>query len=38
MVQTRKARKNDVKSIIKLLIELGRPIPKKNETRPFSNE
>ena len=37
MVQTRKARKNDVKSIIKLLIELGRPIPKKNETRHFSN-
>ena len=37
MVQTRKARKNDAKSIIKLLIELGRPIPKKNETRPFSN-
>ena len=37
MVQTRKARKNDVKSIIKLLIELGRPVPKKNEIRHFSN-
>ena len=37
MVQTRKARKNDAKSIIKLLIELGRPIPKKNEIRHFSN-
>jgi len=37
MVQTRKARKNDAKSIIKLLIELGRPVPKKNEIRHFSN-
>jgi len=37
VVQTRKARKNDAKSIIKLLIELGRPIPKKNEIRHFSN-